>query len=358
MTGLTMRLAEECGQDGIDGPRVRDAEWRKRRVRRLERDVSVVERTSSWINVAVWGVAAGVMAYGAVNVTPLLIEHGVLRWAAPGLPLMVDLAMCIGLWGDRIMHQYGRKAGWVTVLRWITAAMTLLLNVSGPVLGLDWVGLGIHACGPLLILVVAEAAGAFQRIFAEIISDLYTEIDRQCAAPAADRGADRPQAAESAVMTSDAAVGSLNVVAGLGPCSAATERDESRGPAVPSRLVTTSRASGTVSRDENEPVSRDESPPQRHTSPTDSAGQASVSLSRDASGVLSREPSVGGREGQPPPTRRRGSGAKGQGQPGIAYPLIRDAPLARFALVWRTAAGTDLIRTFASVVTELGPIVL
>lgn len=44
--------------------------------------------------------------------------------------------------------------------------------------------------------------------------------------------------------------------------------------------------------------------------------------------------------------------------PGIAYPLIRDAPLARFALVWRTAAETDLIRTFASVVTELGPIVL
>jgi hypothetical protein len=44
--------------------------------------------------------------------------------------------------------------------------------------------------------------------------------------------------------------------------------------------------------------------------------------------------------------------------PGIAYPLIRDAPLARFALVWRTAAETDLIRTVASVVTELGPIVL
>ena len=30
----------------------------------------------------------------------------------------------------------------------------------------------------------------------------------------------------------------------------------------------------------------------------------------------------------------------------------------RFALVWRTSAVTDLIRTFASVVTELGPIVL
>ncbi|MFG2045529.1 hypothetical protein [Dactylosporangium sp. NPDC048998] len=146
---------------------------------RLERDVAVVERTGGWINRAVWGIAFGVMVYGAVNVTPLLIEHGVLRWTAPGLPLMVDLAMCIGLWGDRVMHQYGRTAGWVTALRWITATMTLALNIAGPVLGLDWVGLGIHACGPLLILVVAEAAGSFQRLFAEIVTELRAEIDRQ-----------------------------------------------------------------------------------------------------------------------------------------------------------------------------------
>ncbi|GAA2351592.1 hypothetical protein [Dactylosporangium salmoneum] len=149
-----------------------------------------MERTGGWINRAVWGIAFGVMVYGAVNVTPLLIEHGVLRWTAPGLPLMVDLAMCIGLWGDRIMHQYGRTAGWVTALRWITATMTLALNIAGPMLGLDWVGLGIHACGPLLILVVAEAAGSFQRLFAEIVAELQTDIDRQRGALAMDTTAD------------------------------------------------------------------------------------------------------------------------------------------------------------------------
>lgn len=143
----------------------------------MEHDVSVVEKTSARINFAVWGIAAGVMTYGAINVMPLLIEHGVLKWTAPGLPLMVDLAMCAGLWGDRVMHRYGRTAAWVTALRWITAAMTLALNVAGPVLSRDYVGLGIHACGPLLILVVAEAAGCFQRIFAEIGVELLAEID-------------------------------------------------------------------------------------------------------------------------------------------------------------------------------------
>lgn len=108
-SSIRARPGPDVDQDG------RDPGWRERRVRRLERDVAVVERTGGWIDRAVWGIALGVMVYGAVNVTPLLIEHGVLRWTAPGLPLMVDLAMCIGLWGDRIMHQYGRTAGWVTV---------------------------------------------------------------------------------------------------------------------------------------------------------------------------------------------------------------------------------------------------
>jgi hypothetical protein len=127
----------------------------RQHLRRLEHDLADVERTRARINHAVWGVALGVMIYGAINVTVLLVCHGVPQPAAPLLPLMVDLAMCAGLWGDRVMHRHGRRGGWVTGLRWSTAAMTLALNVTQPVLDRDWVGLGIHACGPLLLLVVA-----------------------------------------------------------------------------------------------------------------------------------------------------------------------------------------------------------
>jgi hypothetical protein len=43
-------------------------------------------------------------------------------------------------------------------------------------------------------------------------------------------------------------------------------------------------------------------------------------------------------------------------RPDIRYLPIADAPIASWALVWRTAAETDLIRALAQVVTDLGPL--
>jgi hypothetical protein len=148
----------------------------------LDDDVSIqigaLARTQKLINQAVWGIAAGVMAYGAINVTALLIDHGVHPLIAPLLSLMVDLAMCVGLWSDRVLHQYGRRDGWVTALRWITAGMTLALNIARPCLDGDPVGVGIHALGPVLLLVVAEAAGSIQRKLTEIIQQLQRSLPR------------------------------------------------------------------------------------------------------------------------------------------------------------------------------------
>jgi DNA-binding transcriptional LysR family regulator len=45
-------------------------------------------------------------------------------------------------------------------------------------------------------------------------------------------------------------------------------------------------------------------------------------------------------------------------RPDIRYLPIADAPIARWALIWRTAAETDLIRAFAQVVTDHGPLQL
>lgn len=140
-------------------------------VRRLSTEIDSVLRTRVAINRAVWGIAAGVMVYGMINVTTLLCDHGVPAAIAWMLPLMIDLAMCIGLWGDRVLHLYGRHDGWVVALRWITAVMTLSLNIAEPALRHDWVGVGIHTGGPLLLLVVAEAAGSIQRHLTQIISE-------------------------------------------------------------------------------------------------------------------------------------------------------------------------------------------
>ncbi|TDD49628.1 hypothetical protein E1288_19145 [Saccharopolyspora elongata] len=45
-------------------------------------------------------------------------------------------------------------------------------------------------------------------------------------------------------------------------------------------------------------------------------------------------------------------------RPDIAFVPIRDAALAHWALVWRTASQTDLIRDFAQIVEEHGPLAL
>lgn len=146
------------------------------RTRSLTADIADLERTRRRINTAVWGIAAGVMIYGAINVTGLLIDHGVWAHVAWLLSVMIDLAMCVGLMGDRVLHQYGRQDPWVTALRWATAVMTLILNTARPALAHDWVGVGIHTAGPVLLLLVAEAAGSFQRQLTAIIQDLETHL--------------------------------------------------------------------------------------------------------------------------------------------------------------------------------------
>ncbi|MEU4608013.1 LysR family transcriptional regulator [Kribbella sp. NPDC023972] len=45
-------------------------------------------------------------------------------------------------------------------------------------------------------------------------------------------------------------------------------------------------------------------------------------------------------------------------RPDLAYVPIHDAPLGRWALVWRTATETELIRTFAETARTLGPLSL
>ncbi|WP_283136763.1 LysR family transcriptional regulator [Rhizohabitans arisaemae] len=43
-------------------------------------------------------------------------------------------------------------------------------------------------------------------------------------------------------------------------------------------------------------------------------------------------------------------------RPDVAYVPIRDAPPARWALIWRTATETPLIRAFAQAVKDIGPV--
>ena len=145
-----------------------------------------LRKTSRTVNRAVWGVAIGVMVYGAGNVTGLLIEHGVHRAIAWMLSPMVDLGLIVALMGGRALDRYGVRAGWLIVLRWTAGLMTWSLNVAAPALapgGVDWVGVLIHSCGPVLLLVVAEAAASVQRGIAATTDQLTRQIQAAEQAP-------------------------------------------------------------------------------------------------------------------------------------------------------------------------------
>ncbi|GAA2870532.1 hypothetical protein GCM10010517_30760 [Streptosporangium fragile] len=139
-----------------------------------------LQRTSRIVSRAVWGVAVGVMVYGAGNVTGLLVAHGVHPAIAWMLSPMVDLGLIVALVGGRALDRYGVRAGWLTMLRWTAGLMTWSLNVAGPALapgGVDGVGVLIHSCGPVLLLVVAEASASVQRGIAATTDRLHRQLD-------------------------------------------------------------------------------------------------------------------------------------------------------------------------------------
>lgn len=199
--------------------------WAGRSRVELQVELHRARRTSARINWALWGIAAGVMVYGAGNVTALLLAHATPWPTAWLLSSMVDLGLCVALWGDRVLHMYGRSESWLTALRWITAAMTWALNVAGnalPVHGrADWVGVGIHSCGPLLLVVVAEAAGAIQRHVTAIIGDIESALSNTTARKPAPTAPTKPAPATRPTSTPDQRPGKDEIVAELANAIAA-----------------------------------------------------------------------------------------------------------------------------------------
>ncbi|MFC4588628.1 MFS transporter [Sphaerisporangium corydalis] len=138
-----------------------------------------LQRTSRNVGRPVWGIAVGVMVYGAGNVFGLLTAHAVHPAIAWMLSPMVDMGLVVALVGGRALDRYGVRDGWLTALRWTAGLMTWLLNVATPAMnpaGVDGIGVLIHSCGPVLLIVVAEAAASIQRNIAVTITALRQAI--------------------------------------------------------------------------------------------------------------------------------------------------------------------------------------
>ncbi|WP_327167116.1 hypothetical protein [Streptomyces zaomyceticus] len=125
-----------------------------------------------------WLIVFGAVVYSVLTVTPLVQRVTPEGWeaTAPILPIVVDAAVVIVVRVDAIVARLdGRPGGWPTVLRWLTGGMTLALNVGDSMLKGDWVGVGVHAVAPILLIVTAEASLMWRRAITEAVARIERE---------------------------------------------------------------------------------------------------------------------------------------------------------------------------------------
>ncbi|MER6500203.1 DUF2637 domain-containing protein [Streptomyces sp. NPDC001455] len=127
------------------------------------------------LSAGTWLIVGGAMLYSILTVTPLAARHTPdgWRWTAPILPLVVDAAVIIVVRLDATLARLGGHGGaWPIMLRWMTGAMTLALNVADSVLTRDLVGASVHSVAPLLLIVTAETGLAYRRAIAAAVTEL------------------------------------------------------------------------------------------------------------------------------------------------------------------------------------------
>ncbi|MFJ9410825.1 DUF2637 domain-containing protein [Streptomyces sp. NPDC101393] len=127
------------------------------------------------LSAGTWLIVAGAMLYSILTVTPLMSAHTPKPWAwtAPILPLVVDAAVVIVVRLDSVLARLGGHGGrWPIVLRWMTGAMTLALNIADSALRKDLVGVAVHAVAPLLLIVTAETGLAYRRAITRAVTAL------------------------------------------------------------------------------------------------------------------------------------------------------------------------------------------
>ncbi|MFB7904852.1 DUF2637 domain-containing protein [Kitasatospora sp. NPDC056076] len=140
---------------------------------RVPTSLEQIRSAEKALAVGTWTITLGAVLYSMLTVTPLMSGHSPKgwEWTAPILPLVVDAAVVIVVRMDSTLARLDGDGGrWPVVLRWMTGAMTVLLNVGQSALDHDRVGVAVHAVAPLLLIVTAETSLAYRRAIATALA--------------------------------------------------------------------------------------------------------------------------------------------------------------------------------------------
>lgn len=143
-----------------------------------EKELRAAERT---LANGTWAITVGAIVLSMITVTPLvmMVTPDKYDWTAPILPLVVDAAVVIVIRLDAIVSRLGDTGGfWPALLRWMTGAMTVALNVGLSWLHGDWVGVAVHSVAPLLLIVTAESSLAYRRAITRSLDRIAAEAEK------------------------------------------------------------------------------------------------------------------------------------------------------------------------------------
>lgn len=130
-----------------------------------------MSKTQRLVCAATWLIGAGFLSVSTSGAQPFLHAHGFALWASWVLPACVDLGLAVALVADQALAADDEPVRWGTVLRWATAAATLLMNVLSPLMAGHWMTAAAHAMAPGMLFVVMEAATSYQRRLAKGTAD-------------------------------------------------------------------------------------------------------------------------------------------------------------------------------------------
>ncbi len=113
------------------------------------------------VNRLAWAVVVGIMICRVPIVYGYLSSHDIPKQTAWMLSLIVDGALAVAMVATPLLAQYGVKAGWVGLLRFVAGTATWALNTAGSWTkpdGPDLAGVVSRTWGPVLMFFAVEAA--------------------------------------------------------------------------------------------------------------------------------------------------------------------------------------------------------
>lgn len=121
-----------------------------------DQQIEQIERTRRSVLGLTWGCAVIVMATSAANAVLTFQALEGNRAVGLGFGVAVDLALCIGLIGDRQLHTHGESSSWARGLRLTAMAISVVLNTGASMMHGHYF-LGVVLCFlPVLLWVLTE----------------------------------------------------------------------------------------------------------------------------------------------------------------------------------------------------------